>query len=83
MLSRSIVRDGHGVGLLRCAAGAEGHVFVRVDAAELAGCVARMVTLLEHPAPVTISNAIVAATARCPLIWMAPPASHVAQSSDV
>src|SRR5215470_2334538 len=65
--SRSTARDGHGLDSLRRTARAGGRALVRADVAELAGrCAGRPTTLPEHPAPVAISNTMIAATARCP-----------------
>src|SRR5690348_2657258 len=71
-LSRSTVRDGHGVDWLRRAARAGGQVVSRDDVTGR-GCVARAGALPEHPMPATLSNAVAAATTRCPFTWIAPP----------
>src|SRR6516165_8199984 len=78
VLSRSTARVGHRSDSLRCTARAGGHGLTRADAARLAGrWVAPLGALPEHPAPVTISTATVAATARSPFTWIAPPANRV------
>jgi hypothetical protein len=67
VLSRSTVRCRHGVDPLGRAAGGDVSALPEALVAEAAELTGRADVALAHPAPAMVSNAIAAATARCPL----------------